>query len=192
MKREEKNYQTKKALSISLKKFMEKKPLRKITVTEIITDCDVNRKTFYYHFEDIYALLKWTLEQEAVEVVKQFDLSSNTEEALAFIIAYVEQNSHVLNCAYDSIGREEMKRFLCSDFREIILNLINTFEQNLSLHVGEDFKTFLCTLYTEALAGILIDYFQKPEDFNKDKIVSYITLILHTSIPETLRNASAQ
>ena len=37
---------------------MEKKPLSNITVSEIIADCGVNRKTFYYHFEDIYALLK--------------------------------------------------------------------------------------------------------------------------------------
>lgn len=28
---------------------MEKKPLSKITVSEIIADCGVNRKTFYYH-----------------------------------------------------------------------------------------------------------------------------------------------
>ena len=43
---------------MSLQRFMEKKPLSKITVSEIIADCGVNRKTFYYHFEDIYALLK--------------------------------------------------------------------------------------------------------------------------------------
>ena len=48
----------KKTLAVSLKRFMEKKPLSKITVSEIIADCGVNRKTFYYHFEDIYALLK--------------------------------------------------------------------------------------------------------------------------------------
>ena len=59
---------TKKTLSSSLKKLMAHKPLAKISVTEIITDCGLNRKTFYYHFADIYALLKWTLEQEAVEV----------------------------------------------------------------------------------------------------------------------------
>lgn len=28
-------------------------------------------QTFYYHFEDIYALLKWMLEAEAIEVVKK-------------------------------------------------------------------------------------------------------------------------
>ena len=38
--------------------------------SEIIVDCGVNRKTFYYHFEDIYAPLKWMLEEEAGNVVK--------------------------------------------------------------------------------------------------------------------------
>ena len=61
MKQDEKSLSTKRALAASLKKLMEKKPLSKITVSEIISDCNVNRKTFYYHFQDIYDLLKWIL-----------------------------------------------------------------------------------------------------------------------------------
>ena len=53
MKHADATMQTKTALAASLKKFMNKKPFGKITVTEIITDCNVNRNTFYYHFEDI-------------------------------------------------------------------------------------------------------------------------------------------
>lgn len=90
---------------------MKKKPLGKITVSEIITDCNVNRKTFYYHFEDIYDLLKWMLEQEAIEVVKNFDFLIDYEDAIKFVIKYVKENSHILNCAYDSMGRDELKRF---------------------------------------------------------------------------------
>ena len=59
MKHEITTYNTKKLLSESLKKAMRNKAFSKITVSEIINDCGVNRKTFYYHFEDIYALLKW-------------------------------------------------------------------------------------------------------------------------------------
>lgn len=61
-----------KMFSAALKSAMKNKTLSKITVSEIIQTCRVNRKTFYYHFQDIYELLKWTLEQEAVEVVKNF------------------------------------------------------------------------------------------------------------------------
>jgi len=40
-------------LADSLKKAMKSKPVSKVTISEIIADCNVNRKTFYYHFEDI-------------------------------------------------------------------------------------------------------------------------------------------
>ena len=94
-----------------MKGFMEKKPLSKITVSKIIADCGVNRKTFYYHFEDIYALLKWMLEEEAVNVVKQFDLLVDYRKAVVFVMHYVRENKHLLCCTYDSMGRDEMKRF---------------------------------------------------------------------------------
>lgn len=96
MKHEITTLQTKKMLSASLKKCMEKKSLSKVTVSEIIADCGVNRKTFYYHFENIYALLKWTLEAEAIDIVKQMDLVINTEEAISFVMDYVEENKHLI------------------------------------------------------------------------------------------------
>ena len=49
---------TKKKLASALKQAMKKKPFGKITVSELIKTCGINRNTFYYHFEDIYALLK--------------------------------------------------------------------------------------------------------------------------------------
>ena len=84
MRHEVTTYNTKKSLAESLKRAMRTKAFSKITVSEIINDCGVNRKTFYYHFEDIYALLKWMFEEEAIEVVKQFDLLVDYEEAIRF------------------------------------------------------------------------------------------------------------
>ncbi len=50
---------TKRALANSLKSLMAKKPLDKITVTDIAKDCGVNRQTFYYHFKDIFDLIEF-------------------------------------------------------------------------------------------------------------------------------------
>lgn len=189
MKHEESTLKTKKALAASLKKYMGKKPLKKVTVSEIITDCDVNRKTFYYHFEDIYDLLKWMLELEAVEVVKQFDLLVDYKDAILFVIDYVEANAHILNCAYDSMGRDEMKRFFCNDFYEIIRRIIDDVEKSMNLSVPEDFKQFLCTLYMEALAGMLINWFKNNGGNDREKALNYLSLVFHSSLPETLKKA---
>lgn len=189
MTHDEISLQTKKKLANSLKKFMLVKSLNKITVTDIVKDCQVNRKTFYYHFEDIYDLLKWILEQEAVEVVKNFDLMVDYKEAILFVINYVEDNVHILNCAYDALGREEMRRFLYQDFINIAKNLVDNVEKDLNLCVEKNYKHFICDLYTESIAGILIQLFRNPQKQYKDYIVNYIFLITHSSLPEMLKNS---
>lgn len=188
MKHEITSLNTKKALAESLKRAMTEKPLSKVTVSEIINDCGVNRKTFYYHFKDIYALLKWTLEQEAIEVVKNFDLFVNLEEAITFVIDYVDANKHILNCAYDSMGRDEMKRFLMADINGVVQALIESVAKELNVVVEDDFKEFLIIFYEEALAGILISYFQDSEQHNRQDWIHYIHLVLKNSIPNILLN----
>lgn len=167
-----------------------KSPLKKVTVSDIITDCNVNRKTFYYHFEDIYALLKWMLEQEAIEVVKQFDLLVDYKDAILFVLDYVEANAHILGCAYDSMGRDEMKRFFYADFIGIIQTLIDGTEKDLGLSVSMDFKEFLGNLYTEALAGVLIDWVKDRRKYNREKVLQYLSLIMRTSLPAVLTEAA--
>lgn len=190
MKHEVTTLQTKKMLSASLKKFMKKKSLSKVTVSEIIADCGVNRKTFYYHFENIYDLLKWTLEAEAINIVKQMDLVVNTEEAIIFVMNYVEENQHIINCAYDAMGRDEMKRFFYADFIEVISKAIDAGERELSISVDEDFKQYLADFYTEALANMLINWVKNPENRHKEKMLQYTTLICRISIPSILRARS--
>ena len=41
---------TKHVLKASLKHMLLKKPLNKITISDIAEDCGISRMTFYYHF----------------------------------------------------------------------------------------------------------------------------------------------
>lgn len=191
MKHEETTLNTKRKLAASLKYFMGKKPLSKITVSEIIADCGINRKTFYYHFEDIYALMKWMLEEEAVEVVRQFDLLEDYRQAILFAMDYVQSNKHLLACAYDSVGRDELKRLFCTDLIGIIRKLIDDTEQKYGLQVEADFKFFLAHFYTGAIAGLMVDEITKKGRHEPEKAVEYLTLVLD-SLPEVLAKKSVQ
>ena len=190
MKHEVTTLNTKRALAAALKKLMEQKPLSKITVSEIIASCGVNRKTFYYHFTDIYDLLKWMLEQEAIEVVKQFDLLVDCREAVLFIMDYVGKNKHLLRCAYDSVGRDELRQFFHRDFHGISEKLIEDIAQRLGLRVNEEFKKFLAHFYVEAVAGLLIGEFTGKENHDPEKVVEYVTLVVQNSLPQILTAAA--
>ncbi len=182
MKHEEISLNTKRMLAASLKKFMAKKPFSKITVSELIADCDVNRNTFYYHFEDIYALLRWMLETEAIDVVKHFDLTKDYKEAILFVMDYMESNDHILNCAYDSIGQEEMKRFFYPEFNGIISSLIQSAEEDFHLKLEDDYRQFLTEFYTEALAGILINWLKDGSSRDREATVHFIYKTVRKSL----------
>lgn len=188
MTHEEATLQTKTAFAASLKKFMHKKELKKITVTEIIKDCNVNRKTFYYHFSDIYDLLKWMLEQEAIEVVKNFDFLIDYEDAIHFVMEYIEENAYILNCAYDSMGRDELKRFFYNDFISIACKIIDDTEEQCGLAVTNEFKALLCDFITEVIAGMLVTGFKNKEKLQQGSAISNIKVIL-SSLSDILRRA---
>lgn len=188
MKHEITSYNTKKLLSESLKKAMRSKNFSKITVSEIINDCGVNRKTFYYHFADIYDLLKWTFEEEAIEVVKNFDLLADYEEAIRFVMKYVEENKYIISCAYDSIGRDEMKRFFYKDFVGAVTSVIDAAEADLKHKLDPDFKKYAAQFYTEALSGMLIDWVKEKDNRDPEKTVEYLTAIIEVAIESLKRH----
>lgn len=190
MKHETTTLMTKKALAASLKKLMEKKRLSKISVREIVEDCGVNRKTFYYHFQDINDLVKWMFEEEAIEVVKQYNMIIDYEDAIRFALDYVEKNKHICNCVYDALGRDELKRFFQKDFFSVIGNIVGQLSDGMV--IPEDYKAFLINFYTEALASQLIDWIQNKEnnsENDKDKMIKYVSLTLYGSIKQILERA---
>ena len=62
---------TRRAISEALKALMLQKPLDKITIGEIMDACGMRRQHFYYYFTDIYDLLRWTFEEEALQLRRE-------------------------------------------------------------------------------------------------------------------------
>ncbi len=182
MKHEEISLQTKKALAESLKRAMSKKPFQKITVSELISDCGINRKTFYYHFEDIYDLLRWMLEEESVEVVRSFDLLLDFDEAIIFVMNYVEENDHILNCAYDALGRDGLRRFFMSDFIDICRSVIEEIEERVGVRLEPGYRDFLCEFYSSAVSGILIEWVRDRSRRDRDAVTRYLTVAIRDSL----------
>ena len=174
MTHEEISLQTKRQLADALKEAMKKKPFSKITVSELVSSCGMNRKTFYYHFQDIYDLLVWMFEQEAVDIVKQFDLIVDYDEAIQFIMDYIDENDRILNCAYDSIGRDALRNFFYRDFEEIAGAMIGRAEEHAGKQLEPGYREYLCRFYTEGLSGLMVEWIRNRKIRDRDAYMKYI------------------
>lgn len=103
---------TRMQLAETLKKRMARKPLSKITASELAGDCHINRKTFCYHFQDIYALSKWMPEQATIEVIGQF----------AMLIDSMARQQEVTLA-------EPFRAFLCDFFTEALASVLLSWVQ---------------------------------------------------------------
>lgn len=191
MKHSDISLKTKKTLACSLRKLMEHKPLSRITISELCSDCGFNRKTFYYHFDDIHGLLKWMLEQEAGEALKKCDIQSDYKMLLTFVIDYVDENNHILNSMYDTMSKENMADFFFSDCKKIIGVMIDHLAEKAGCVIDDKFREFLCSFYATSLSGLLIDWFRSRSSYSKEEIMDYITFTLRSSLPAILKARSA-
>ena len=60
------------AIMESLLKLLDERPLNKISVRDIVEDCGINRNTFYYHFEDMPALVEAVVLEEVNHIMLEY------------------------------------------------------------------------------------------------------------------------
>ena len=114
---------TKRALAASLKELMVEQPFEKINVAQICERCNMNRKSFYYHFKDKYDLVNWIFDTEFIELLKHENLGAGYTERWAFIEKinhYFYQNHSFYRKALQINGQNSFS----DHFREYIRPLI--------------------------------------------------------------------
>ena len=68
--------------------LLHEKPVNKITVKDIAEKCGINRNTFYYHFQDIPALLEEIMEEKADQLITNHYQADEPMECIRPFIRY--------------------------------------------------------------------------------------------------------
>mgnify|MGYP002274871786 CR=1 FL=1 len=110
---------TRQAICGALKQLMAQKPLERITVAEIMDSCGMRRQHFYYYFTDIYDLLRWAFENEALELARCQVDRQGWQEGFLRLFRYIAENRDICLCALDSLGREYLKGIFGADIKTI-------------------------------------------------------------------------
>lgn len=63
--------------------------MEKLTVKDIVEECHITRQTFYYHFEDIPALIQWVLDRSTEKMLKEIQQQDNVEDKLRYFFLTV-------------------------------------------------------------------------------------------------------
>lgn len=82
---------TKRKLAMALKELLQEKPLKKITIQDIVERSHMTRQSFYYHFQDIYDVLELLCQYELIDkIVYKEDVAF--DEWLEDLVLLVQEN----------------------------------------------------------------------------------------------------
>lgn len=169
---------TKTMLCQALKKKMAQKPLDKITIRELADDCGLKRQAFYYHFEDIYDLVRWMFQQEAVSLLRQHDGALLWQEGLLQLLRYLEENRAVCRCALQSLGRSYISMFFRDDIHAIIHRTVEELHRQAHFLQAPEQGELLTQFYVIALAGVVESWVLGELKCSAEELVDFIDRLL--------------
>lgn len=175
---------TKRALEQSLKNLLLKKPLTKITVSDITEDCGINRMTFYYHFKDIYDLVEWSCLEDAKRALEEKKTYDTWQQGFLQIFKAVQENKPFILNVYRCVHREQVEKYLQPLVDQLLLDVIN--EEATGVIVRDEDKQFIAKVYSYMFIGLMLDWIKDDMREDPKQIVDNLSKVIKGSISTAL------
>lgn len=176
---------TKRALEQSLKNLLLKKPLTKITISDITEGCGINRMTFYYHFKDIYDLVEWACLEDAKRALNEKKTYDTWQQGLLQIFEAVQENKPFILNVYRCVHREQVEKYLQPLVDQLMLDVIQ--EESASMMIREEDKQFIAKIYAYIFIGVMLDWIKDDMREAPQEIVARLVKLLRGSVTAALR-----
>ena len=175
---------TMRALEQSLKNLLLKKPLTKITVSDIAEDCGINRMTFYYHFKDIYDLVEWSCLEDAKRALDEKKTYETWQQGLLQIFKAVYENKPFILNVYRCVHTEQVEKYLTPLVDDLLLDVIN--EEATEMTVRDEDKQFIAQIYSYIFIGLMLDWIKDDMREDPQMIVDRLARLIKGSMSAAL------
>lgn len=177
---------TKVAMSNALKEQLKKKKLSKITINDIASACNISRMTFYYHFQDIYDLTEWTLEEAAGRAIGENRTYESLQQGFEGLLRELQANQTLILNIYRSMDREMIERYLLKKAESLLMPVVE--HESHGLPVNEENKRRVAIFYSYAFLGVLMEWVGKGMAAPPREVVKMVSAIVQGDFRNSLEN----
>ena len=179
---------TKQALISSFMKLLEERSFSRITVKDIARDCGVNRKTFYYYYEDIYALVEDIFNLRMQELKERTPPEMELADSTLLGLHFFRENRTAILHMLDGIGNAQFMRLLYKGCSMPVREAVYAGAEGLD--AAEEDLALLVDFYTSAAIGMLFSWICDGMAEDPEAVVRRLTLLLKGTARLALKNAA--
>ena len=165
----------KEIITEAARKLVLEKKVKKLTVKDIVEECQITRQAFYYHFEGIPDLIQWSIGKGVDRLLEETRQQDGPEAALKYLFVFAINAMPDVRRGVESNYGKEVEQTLRRGAYELFEKIVE--EENLYQNYGRQELKLLLRYHSSAILGLLQDW--TPEDTrNLDAIVHEVYLIM--------------
>ncbi|WP_400223718.1 TetR/AcrR family transcriptional regulator C-terminal domain-containing protein [Methanomethylophilus alvi] len=174
---------TKQALIASFKKLLETEPFDKITISDITNDCGLSRQTFYYHFRDIFDMIRWIYNSESLNEIGGRGRYGTWQDKIRELFDYTLNNKSLILGTFNSKCRNDLVGYYMDVSIRKISDIV---EMKSDGDIAEKDKKFIASVYTYAFVGIMVDWISDGMKESSEEMVDRVYKIIMSNFDRTL------
>ena len=177
---------TKLALEASLKRLLLQKKIDKITIQDLTNDCGISRRSFYYHFQDIYDLVEWACVEDGKRALQDKKTYDTWQEGMCQVFEAVLDNKPFILNVYSTVSREKIESYLYKLTYRLIADVVE--EKCVGNDLPEEDKAFIAEFYKYGFVGIMLDWIGRGMKDDYKMLVERMSTTLRGNITNSIHN----
>ena len=161
---------TKKKIASSLMDLVEKKPIDKITITDITVNCDISRQVFYRYFLDKKDLINWIYEEDCGSVIYTGEERFSVKSWLKYIIDILAEKKNFYMHAIKDDSSETFEKLILNKTRFYLKKII---KHKTKVELTKQLE-FLVEMTARALVDMIIVEIESEMPVKKEILLDWL------------------
>ena len=161
---------TKKKIASSMMDLLKKKPIDKITITDITVNCNMSRQVFYRYFVDKYELINWMYEEDCGSVIYTGEEKFSLKSWLEYILNILEEKKNFYIHAIQNDSGKTFENIILNKTRFYLTNII---KYKTSSELTKQLK-FLVEMTSRSLIDMIILEIQNELPVKKEILLDWL------------------
>ena len=160
--------------------------VKKLTVKDIVEECQITRQTFYYHFQDVYDLVEWICIQDTEKVLQENRTYATWKEGFLSVFELAKQDKIFIDNIYHSVSLELLEQYLYRLVYPLLKNVVD--EKSCGWTISDEEKKYIADFYKYAFVGVLLEWIRDDMREQPEEIVERVGKIADGTIELALKN----
>lgn len=161
------------------------KTLDRINVKYLCDKIGISRQAYYYHFQDIYALLEHVYLTKADEIIGNNKTYDSWIKGFENVFKTMYQYKDFVINTYKSISKEYLENFLYSVTYNLLYPILKQ-QKNHYPSVNDKEISFIAHFYKYAFVGIVLDWVKRGMNDDYELIIDNFKTVIEGDFSDAL------